>query len=209
MRKMKVLLSALALIIATLTPMATFAEEAQTDTTKSNSIELNKEYGSEYNLVIPAFTYKLEDSLEFEVSATALLSYGKELNVSVESKYNWQLRDKNQANTNGIKYCMKYGDTAIKTKSANILTVAPGQKENKVKLTVSDIAEPNYAGVYQDTLTFTATPTDVTSTTPEDETTTTTDEIITTTTTTTTDETTTTTTTTVTNETPTVPTTET
>lgn len=185
MKKMSVLLSALVLAIASLSPMASFAENEPADATAPQTIELCKEYDSSYRITIPAEPIGLTENANFEVSATALLGYGKELNVSVESKHNWQLQDKVTSNKHKISYKMKYDDTDIEDKKATILTVPSGKQTNSVNLTVYDIAEPTYAGKYSDTLTFTATPTETevseAQTTATEESTTTTTTVTTTT----------------------------
>lgn len=156
MKKINVLLSVLVLAISTLTPMASFAEVEPEDTTLPNDkIELSTTQASSYKIVVPPGTTTLEKDQKFEVKASAILEYNKELTVSVTSTNNWHLQDTANAE-NKISYQMKYGDTILNEAVEDILTVPSGNVEHSITLTVVDIETAKHAGTYKDVLTFTA-----------------------------------------------------
>lgn len=130
--------------------------------TESNSdgksFEVEKTFPSSYTITIPDGTTSLEAGQNFTVSAeNVLIEHGETLELSVTSGNNWKLKDRNNpANQSGIAYSMGYGDgnNAIASQSATILTIGDGKKSDNVKLTVISIAEPDMAGTFADTLTF-------------------------------------------------------
>lgn len=153
MKKMHLLLSALALVIATLTPIVSSASSAEV---KQGQIEVSQTHSADYGIVIPAGTTTLTNNSEFVLSARAFLEYNKELTVSVTSTNNWKLKDKvYSANEETIPYKMKYGSTTISEQSEDVLKVSFAEHNGSVTLTAFDIEAPEYAGTYSDTLTFT------------------------------------------------------
>ncbi len=161
MKKMNALLSALSLAVAALTPITSSADF----TDNRSTMEVSKEYASSYTITIPDGTQQLEQNQEFQVKAEAFLNYGEKLTVSVASKNGWNLVDKvHTENTNKVPYKMSINGANITETTAEILTV-PYNDEDKtdtVKLTVAELGNSVYAGTYGDTLTFTATVSEVT-----------------------------------------------
>lgn len=154
MKKMNVLISALVLAVSAVTPMVSSAEFAG----DNDKIEVSQHHKESYTIIIPAGTENLTEGSTFDVSATAFIEYGQEFVLSVESTNNWKLVDtEHSGNTHSIPYKMKYGDNEITGKTADVLTVAYDAEnhEGAVTLTAYDIASPDYAGTYSDTLTFT------------------------------------------------------
>lgn len=156
MKKINILLSTLALVIATLTPMASFAEGETPVKSTGGTTELTKTYEADYGIVIPQGTENLCNGDEFELTATAFLEYGKAMEVSVSSANGWKLKDtKHSGNKEDVSYSMKCGEKKIEgTGDINILTVRYDEHQGSVTLTACDIANPVYAGTYSDTLTF-------------------------------------------------------
>ena len=134
MKKMKILISVLALALATLTPMSSFATDggtesgdnqsvgsstSQTDndetskdekegmTEKSEKLELSQVHNAEYKIKIPSGVGNLKENKEFYVSASGLLEYGKKLTVSVESENEWKLKDTKHDDVT-VEYTMKF-----------------------------------------------------------------------------------------------------
>ena len=167
MKKMKILISVLALDIAKLTPMASFeiddyasaettaTTEATTESEKSQSdtLELSQVHAANYKIQIPSGKGELKERQVFEVSATGLLEYGKKLTVSVESENDWHLVDEKHPD-NKIKYTMRKNFEDIKEQEIDILTLSADDKGGTVTLTVAEIGNAKYAGEYKDTLTF-------------------------------------------------------
>ncbi len=136
---------------------------AETTTTtaidgESKFFEIEKTFTSSYMITVPDGTENLEEQQNFIVSAeNVLIEHGQTLELSVTSKNNWTLKDKNNpTNDTGIIYRMSYGDnlTGIETKTETILTVGDGKKSGNVKLTIISIDKPEMAGTFADTLTF-------------------------------------------------------
>ncbi len=131
-------------------------------TTESNndgkSFEVEKTFLSSYTITIPDGTDSLEAGQNFTVSAeNVLIEHGETLELSVTSGNNWKLKDRNNpANQSGIVYRMGYGDaeTVITDESKTILSVGEGKKADNVNLTVISVDEPDMAGTFADTLTF-------------------------------------------------------
>lgn len=176
MKKMNILLTALSLAVAMLTPMASFAEgtpdenvEKKTFKNGSETMVVSQEYDSEYTIIIPEGTQKLEEGLE--VGAEALLKYNEKLVVSVASNNGWLLKDSVYGENNAdISYTLTVGNKEVaKDGTADIFEVNYDDDgmENSVVMKLSDIDEPTYAGTYIDTLTFSARMESVTGTTSE------------------------------------------
>lgn len=125
---------------------------------ESKSFEVEKTFTSSYMITIPEGTEDLEEQQNFTVSAeNVLIEHGQTLKLSVTSKNNWTLRDKNNpTNNTGIIYSMGYGDnvTGIEAQTETILTIGEGKKSGNVKLTVLSVDKPEMAGTFADTLTF-------------------------------------------------------
>ncbi|MDE5558027.1 MAG: hypothetical protein K2J32_10135 [Ruminococcus sp.] len=168
MKKMKILMSVLALALATLTPMASFAidddTQAETNTptietttesgkSQSDTLELSQVHAANYKIQIPSGRGELKERQAFEVSATGLLEYGKKLTVSVESENDWHLVDEKHPD-NKIKYTMRKNFEDITEQEIDILTLSAEDKGGTVTLTVAEIGNAKYAGEYKDTLTF-------------------------------------------------------
>lgn len=172
MKKMNILLSALSLAVVMLTPMASFADTDGTPEgsvtsggntggkTFSNTLEtmvVSQEFKSEYTIIIPEGTQKLEKGLN--VGAEAFLNYNEKLVVSVASENGWVLKDTNTGNEEDISYTLKVGNKDVtKDGPAEIFEVKQTDEgvRKDIVMELSYIGTPTYAGTYTDTLTFTA-----------------------------------------------------
>lgn len=172
MKKMNILLSALSLAVVMLTPMASFAETGgtpegsgtsggntggKTFSNTSETMVVSQEFKSEYTIIIPEGTQKLEEGLD--VGAKAFLKYNEKLVVSVDSNNGWVLKDTNTGNEEDISYTLTVGDEEVtKNGPADIFEVKYTDENMRkdIVMELADIDDPTYAGTYTDTLTFTA-----------------------------------------------------
>lgn len=155
MKKINVLLAALTLTVTALTPLTS---SAATLAGNEGTTVVSKTFDSSYTVTIPDSVNDLIVDSTLSVEATGvLLNYNEKLVVSVASKNNWHLKDKeNTANTADISYTLNAGDTALANGDA-VLEVPYTEKNKSADLTVANIADPTYAGTYADTLTFSVT----------------------------------------------------
>ncbi len=155
MKKMNALFTALTLVIAAATPMASSAISATTDS--KSQITLSKTYNSHYTIHIPEENPTLNaDEVKVDFGVTGYLEYNEKLIVSVNSNNGWQLKDSNTDNENGITYKMKAGEKVITSEDNDVISVTSADNNTKVDtpLTFYDFGEAVYAGTYGDTLTF-------------------------------------------------------
>lgn len=131
--------------------------ESDIETTTKRFFEIQKTYPTSYRITIPESTSNLKAGQEFTLSAENVkIEFGKTLQVSVTSKNNWTLMDKNTNNKDGIKYNMGYGEdeTNITSQTQDVLDVGNGNESGNVTLTVISVDNPDLAGTFSDTLTF-------------------------------------------------------
>ena len=155
MKKMNALFTALTLVITTVTPMASSAASATTDS--KSQITLSRTYDSHYTIHIPDENPTLNaDKVEVGFGVTGYLEYNEKLTVSVISNNGWQLKDSNTENENGVEYKMKVGEKVITSEDNDVVSITSADNNNKVDtpLTFCDFGEAVYAGTYGDTLTF-------------------------------------------------------
>lgn len=155
MKKMNALFTALTLVITAVTPMASSAASATTDS--KSQITLSRTYNSHYTIHIPDENPTLNaDKVEVGFGVTGYLEYNEKLTVSVISNNGWQLKDSNTENENGVEYKMKVGEKVITSEDNDVVSITSADNNNKVDtpLTFCDFGEAVYAGTYGDTLTF-------------------------------------------------------
>ena len=159
MKKMKALLAMLAVALATLSPMASFAEDATSGETlvQTGTIELRKKYDGGYKIVVPPSINELKEGAKLEAGASdVVIAADKQLNISVQSQNNWHLVNMTDS-LKSISYTVAKPDGKALVEGTNhILTITEATDREVVELTVSNVDNPTYAGDYIDVLTFTA-----------------------------------------------------
>ncbi|MDE6538888.1 MAG: hypothetical protein K2K66_01735 [Ruminococcus sp.] len=159
MKKMKALLALLAVALATLSPMASFAEDTTSGETlvQSGTMELRKKYDGGYKIVVPPSINDLTKGAKLQAGASdVVIAADKQLNISVQSQNNWNLVNMTDS-LKSISYTVTKPDgEALKNGWNHILTITEATEKEVVELTVSNVENPTYAGDYIDVLTFTA-----------------------------------------------------
>lgn len=155
MKKMNVLLAALALAITAITPLASSASDTEP------AIEVSATFDTSYTITIPDGIQEIKEGTPFNVSASGCFEYGETVSIYVESTNGWKLKDKNHSdNKADIPYSVTNKDskTPLGEGKNNILefTVNDDVLDGETIMTVSEIKAPTYAGTYGDKLTFTA-----------------------------------------------------
>lgn len=155
MKKMNALFTALTLVIVAVTPMTSSAISATEDS--QSQITLSRTYNSHYTIHIPDKNPSINtDEVEIGFGVTGYLEYNEKLTVSVSSYNDWELKDSNPANNDGVEYTMKVGEKVITNENKDVISITSDDNNTKVDttLTLCDFGEAIYAGTYSDTLTF-------------------------------------------------------
>lgn len=174
MKKTNVMLAALTLAIASITPMAASAANTKISpatTADKGTITMTKSYASHYTFTIPDEPIELNaetNEKDTKVSMVGYLGYGEKLTVTVESSHKWHLHDfYHIENEEEVSYTLKANGKDV-TGEDNVVMVFsdtdnnPTEKEGtkafETKLTFCEFGEAVYAGTYEDTLTFNVMP---------------------------------------------------
>lgn len=155
----KLLAIVLALTLAlSAASVAAFAAEPE------NSIKLSKAYESTYTLIIPDGSFEMYSTTRrvyVGVGLEAFLEYGEELNVSVTSLNDWQLKDLDHPDNDMlVPYRMTLEDRPITNEDNVFMTFTHENNDEKLlytELILFKASRATYAGAYGDTLTFSVT----------------------------------------------------